>query len=122
MGDDDAIVVDGNAAAFLSPVLEGIQGSISTGGNMVGLVWVVNPKHATFFMEFVEQIFSPRKLKQFPVYVWTEKPGLFPHQPAHDFLISVLYIAHVPAETILIQLFMGLFVPQAAGVGADFIG
>jgi len=64
MGDNNTVVVDSNTAAFLPPVLEGVQGGIGKGGNVMGLFRVVNAENATFFMEFVEQIFSPHNLSQ----------------------------------------------------------
>ena len=42
-------------------------------------------------------------------------------QAVHDLRIGFLYAAKIPAEPILIQLFTGFAVPQAAGIGADLI-
>ena len=44
------------------------------------------------------------------------------HQALHDFGIGVFHAAEVAAEAILVELFVRLAVPQAAGVGADLIG
>ena len=46
---------------------------------------------------------------------------LFSHKPLHYFRVSVLYAAHIPAETILVQLFVCGAVPEAAGVGGNFV-
>ena len=43
-------------------------------------------------------------------------------QPLHDLGVGFLNTAQIPAETILIQLFVRLAVPQAAGVKADLVG
>ena len=45
----DAVVVDGNAAALLSPVLEREQGAVSQPGN-VCLAAAVNAENAAFLM------------------------------------------------------------------------
>ena len=37
-------------------------------------------------------------------------------------MIGVFHAAQIPAETVFVQLFMGLFIPQAAGVRRDLIG
>lgn len=42
-------------------------------------------------------------------------------QTLHDLGVGFFHAAHVAAETILIQLLVGLAVPQAAGVGADLV-
>ena len=42
-------------------------------------------------------------------------------QSLHDLGIGALHAAQVPAEAVLVQLLMGLFVPEAAGVGADLV-
>ena len=36
--------------------------------------------------------------------------------------IGLFHAAHIPAETVLVQLLVGLHIPEAAGVGADFVG
>ncbi len=38
-----------------------------------------------------------------------------------DLFVSVLYAAEVTAEAVLIQLLMGLAIPEAAGVGGDLV-
>ena len=42
-------------------------------------------------------------------------------QAVHHLGVGVLHAAQVPAEAVLVQLFMGLGVPEAAGVGADLV-
>ena len=44
------------------------------------------------------------------------------HQALHDFGVGVFHAAEVAAEAILVELFVRLAVPQAAGVGADLVG
>ena len=44
------------------------------------------------------------------------------HQPLHDFGVCLLHAAQIPAEAVLIQLFSGGSIPQAAGIGADLVG
>ena len=44
------------------------------------------------------------------------------HEPFHNFLIGILNAAKITAETILVQLFVGLCIPQPTGIGTDFIG
>ena len=51
-----AVVVDGDAAAFLPAVLERKQRVIGAGGNVSGFV-AVNAEHAAFFMNTVEHSF-----------------------------------------------------------------
>ena len=46
---------------------------------------------------------------------------LFSHQSPHDFFIGVLFAAHVTTETVFIQLFAGISVPETAGVRRNFI-
>src|SRR3546814_3394671 len=43
-------------------------------------------------------------------------------QPARDLLIGLDLAAQVAAEAILVELFIGDHVPQAAAVGADLVG
>lgn len=43
--------------------------------------------------------------------------GIMGKQSLHDLGIGALHAAQVPAEAVLVQLLMGLFVPEAAGVG-----
>ena len=43
------------------------------------------------------------------------------YEPLHNFGVGVLHTAQVTAESVLIQFFMGLGVPKAAGVGADLV-
>ena len=62
---DDAVVIDGDAAAFLAPVLQGIQGQIS-GCDHIQVVVIVNTKNATFLVElFLHKTFL---LRPFPAY------------------------------------------------------
>ena len=42
-------------------------------------------------------------------------------EAGHNFLIGFLDAAEIAAEAVLIELFVGFAVPEAAGVGADFI-
>ena len=44
------------------------------------------------------------------------------HQALHDFGVGVFHAAEVAAEAVLVELFVRLAVPQAAGVGADLVG
>src|SRR5699024_8783801 len=46
---------------------------------------------------------------------------LLAHDALHDFLIRLFDAAHVAAEAVLVQLFAGGRVPQAAGVRADLV-
>src|SRR3546814_1451365 len=43
-------------------------------------------------------------------------------EPAGDFLIGLDLAAQVAAEAVLVELFVGDHVPQAAAVGADLVG
>ena len=43
-------------------------------------------------------------------------------QTAHDLGIGLLHAAQVPAEAVLIQLLVGLHIPQPGGIGADLVG
>src|SRR5699024_513783 len=43
-------------------------------------------------------------------------------QSSEHFVISVLYVPHISSETVLIQLFMGLFIPQTAGIRGNLVG
>ena len=43
-------------------------------------------------------------------------------KPLHDFGVSIFHTAHIAAETVLVQLFAGLGIPETAGVGADLVG
>ena len=44
------------------------------------------------------------------------------YEPLHNFGICFLNAAQITAETVLIQLFAGGAIPQAAGIRADLIG
>ena len=48
-------------------------------------------------------------------------PTIVLHKPLHDFRVGVLYAAHIAAEAVLIELFTGIDVPKAAGIGADLV-
>ena len=43
------------------------------------------------------------------------------HQALHHFGIGILHAAEVAAEAVLVELFIRLAVPQAAGIGADLV-
>src|SRR5688500_18535074 len=43
-------------------------------------------------------------------------------EPAGDFRISLDQSAHVPAEPVLVELVLGLDVPEAAGIRGDLVG
>jgi hypothetical protein len=47
---------------------------------------------------------------------------LLSEQTAEYLLICVLHIAHVAAEAVLIQLFLGYAVPETAGIRRNLIG
>ena len=44
------------------------------------------------------------------------------HQTAQNLLIRAFHIAQIAAETILIQLFAGLAVPETAGIRGNLVG
>src|SRR5207302_5462575 len=48
--------------------------------------------------------------------------GLQQAEPARDFLIGFLDAAKILAEAVLVELLVGLDVPQPTAVGADLIG
>ena len=48
--------------------------------------------------------------------------GVLTENSVHHFLICVFYVAHITAETVLVKLFVGVCVPETAGVGGDLVG
>ena len=61
MDGDQAVVIDRNTAALLTAMLQSVQRRVSTAGYMVGSVGIVDTENTTFFMDIVEQIFSPHQ-------------------------------------------------------------
>src|SRR5262245_1741175 len=43
-------------------------------------------------------------------------------EPARDFLIGLDQAAHIAAETIFVQLILGLNIPETAAIRADLVG
>ena len=73
---DDAVVVDGDAAALLAAMLQGVESIIAQRGDVQPIA-AVNAEHAAFLMQFVIHTF----------------PSLFAHQAAQDLVVSVLDVA-----------------------------
>ena len=48
--------------------------------------------------------------------------GIEQAQAARDFLVGFFLTAQIAAEAVLVELFAGDHVPQAAAIGADFVG
>ena len=132
-----AVHVQGNAAAFLAAVLQGVQCAVY-GADHVGLAGlVINAENAAFFMQCI----GGGKFKHFrnlnPENAEENKSKqcrtgtkaraakmqeMLAQQALHDFLVSVGLAAHVAAEQILVQMGAGGGIPEAAGVGADLVG
>ena len=74
----------------------------------------VDAEYAALLVQLAENVCSHCSL---PV-----EKVLFPYKPAHDFLIRILDAAEVAAEAVLVELLVGLDVPEAAGVGAYLVG
>ena len=53
---DDAVLVDGHAAALLAPVLQGIQGRIHGHGHILGAGFVVDAEDTALLVERVSKI------------------------------------------------------------------
>ena len=49
VGSEHAVVIDNDAAAFLAPVLQGIETVIGQ-GSYIGRLWTINAKNAALFM------------------------------------------------------------------------
>ena len=60
VGRKNAVVIDDNAAAFLPPVLEGVE-SVIRKSRKVGTLGAVHTEHAAFFMYFCHGVPLPEK-------------------------------------------------------------
>ena len=47
--------------------------------------------------------------------------ALFAEHAVHHLAVGILHTAHVAAETVLIELFMGVDVPEAAGIRGNLV-
>ncbi len=62
---DDPVIADGDAAALLPPVLEGVEGQVGGNRHILFFTFIIDAKEAAFFMDGIKHTFC------FPFLWWT---------------------------------------------------
>ena len=108
--------VQGDAAAFLPAMLQGVQRTVHGTDHIGRAGLIVHAKDTALLVQALAE------LGNFAHSMLRSVCGNLAQQALHNFLVGISLAAQVAAEQVLVQMCAGGGIPETAGVGADLVG